>query len=73
MAENKPGTGHVVQVIGPVSALKELKAAITDRISIEGARATVVDNVSVGVSDPTLRLRQPVTARVTITIVPRGR
>jgi len=61
----------VVDVVGPLSALKELKSAITDRISIEGLRNSVTEVVSVGVSDASLRLRQPVSARVTITIARR--
>lgn len=60
-----------VEVVGPISALKEVKAAITDRISLEGLRASVTDVVNVGVTDANLRLKQPVSARVTITIVRR--
>ena len=61
----------MVDVVGPVSALKDLKSAITDRISIEGLRNSVTEVVNVGVSDANLRLRQSVAAHVTITIVRR--
>jgi YbbR domain-containing protein len=58
-----------VEVVGPVSRLRNLKAATTDRISVEGARAAVTDTVNISVSDAGLRLREPRTARVTINIV----
>lgn len=59
-----------VQVLGPESRLKEQPFAITERISIEGATSTVVDEVNIGVSDPAVRLREARSARVTIRIAP---
>lgn len=79
--EGQPAAGFAVQsstvdpktveVVGPAGALKELKSASTDPISIEGLRSSVTEVVSVGVTDASLRLRQPVSAHVTITIVRR--
>lgn len=78
--EGKPAPGFVVEswtieprtveVLGPASRLKELPAVITERISIEGAKATVTATVGVSVVDGALRLRDPRTARVTVRIVP---
>jgi hypothetical protein len=39
-------------------------------VSVAGATATVVEAVNVGASDPLARLRAPVSARVTVTLVP---
>ncbi len=61
---------QAVEVIGPESHLKETPSALTERISIEGATSDVVDTVGIGVTDPTLRLREAQSARVTIKIIP---
>jgi YbbR domain-containing protein len=63
---------ETVEVIGPASAVKGLDEAITEPVSVEGTRKTVVDEVTVGVADPAVRLRQPVNARVTV-VVTAGR
>ena len=57
-----------VEVIGPAGAIKGLGEAITEPVSVAGARGTVSEMVTVGVADPSVRLRGPVTARVTVTI-----
>ena len=57
-----------VDVVGPASRLGATTAATTDRVAIEGASVTVTQNVSVGVSDAALRLREPRTARVIVRI-----
>jgi len=59
-----------VDIVGPASALKALTSAVTEAVSVEGARATVIESVTVGPSDPSVRLRGPQTARVTVTIIP---
>lgn len=59
-----------VVIVGPVSRLNDTVRATTEPISIDGATAPVVQTVNVGVTDAELRLRQPVTARVTVQIVP---
>jgi YbbR domain-containing protein len=61
---------RTIAVVGPESRVKERPSAITERISIDGAKSTLVETVNIGVSDPAVRLRQPQTARVTVTIVP---
>jgi YbbR domain-containing protein len=63
-------TPKTVEVAGPESRLRDHPSAITERISIEGAVATVAETVGMAVSDPSLRLRQAQSARVTVTIVP---
>lgn len=57
-----------VEVIGPASLVKGLSEAMTEPISVEGARATVSEMVTVGVSDPAVRLRSPTAARVTVVV-----
>jgi YbbR domain-containing protein len=76
----RPMTGYVagdvsvdppeVEVVGPVSRLDELGQATTEPVSVENATGTVIDRVTVGVDDSELRLSRPVTARVTVQVVP---
>lgn len=61
-----------VEVVGPQSIVKGLSEAMTEPISVEGATATVSEMVTVGVADPSVRLRSPVAARVTVTVT-RGK
>jgi YbbR domain-containing protein len=61
-----------VAIIGPARRIANTTAATTDRVSIDGAKATVTQTVSVGVPDAALRLREPRTARVVVTIEPTG-
>jgi YbbR domain-containing protein len=78
--EGRPAPGfHVRQVVveprtiavfGPESRLKYPIAVVTERVSIEGRRDTVVQDVNVGVVDAQLRLRNPGTVRVTVRIGP---
>jgi YbbR domain-containing protein len=60
----------VVEVVGPVSLLGDLKAATTEPVSIDRAVRPVSDTVTVGVANDNLRLRQPITATVTVEIAP---
>ena len=48
-----------VEVLGPVSVLSTLTQAITEPVT-----------VNIGVADPAVRLRQPQTARVAVTVAP---
>jgi YbbR domain-containing protein len=59
-----------VQVIGPLRKLDAMSSAATEPVSVEGARKTVQDKVTVGVEDPSVRLREPIVATVTVEIVP---
>lgn len=63
----EPGT---VRVTGPTSQLKPNSSAVTERVSIEGRRETLVQQVAVGVGDAHLRLVAPSMARVTVVIEP---
>ncbi len=77
--EGAPADGHVIQgvasdpasveVAGPETSLKTLKYAVTEGVSVQGASRTFRQNVTIGVGDPRLRLVEPQTARVTVTIV----
>jgi YbbR domain-containing protein len=58
--------------VGPARRKAGTTAATTDRISIDGARESVTQTVSVGVVDSLLRLRESTTARVVVTIEPAG-
>jgi YbbR-like protein len=57
-----------VRIAGPKSRVQEVESAFTEPVSVEGAQASVVDSVTIGVDDPMLRLlgssRAKVTARV---------
>jgi hypothetical protein len=57
-----------VIVVGPASALKTLTQATTEAVSVNGKRGTFIESVTVGVTDPSVRLREPLIARVTVTI-----
>ena len=59
-----------VEIVGPAGRVAATTAATTDRVPINGARETVTQSVSVGVLDSALRLKDPTTARVTVTIEP---
>ncbi len=78
--EGQPARGFVarqiivdpktVTVYGPESRLKYPVSVVTERVSIEGRTSTFVQEVSVGVVDAQLRLRNPGTVRVTVRIEP---
>jgi len=60
-----------VEIVGPASSLKLLASAVTEAVSVQGAMKDVIETVTVGPADPSVRLRGPqTTARVTVTIVP---
>jgi YbbR domain-containing protein len=78
--EGRPALGYEVQsvksdpatveVIGPESALRGLDEAMTEPISIANEIRPVNEVVTVGVADPSVRLRAPQTATVTVQIGP---
>lgn len=82
LVEGTPAPGFVVSQIvadpstvtitGPARRIAGTTSATTDRVLIEGAKATVTESVSVGVADAALRLREPKTARVVVTIEAAG-
>jgi YbbR domain-containing protein len=59
-----------VQIEGPESRLNELGEATTEPVTVMGATKPVVDTVTVGVTDPAVRLTAPQTATVTVDVVP---
>jgi YbbR domain-containing protein len=63
VASANPAT---VEVVGPASAIARITEAITEPVSVAGTTGPVVDTVNVGVADPTVRLRVPTTATVTV-------
>jgi YbbR domain-containing protein len=76
--DGKPGLGfevvsvrsdpETVEVAGPESALKQLREAITEPIAVTGRTETLSEVVTVGVADPSVRVRAPQTTTVTVTI-----
>jgi hypothetical protein len=76
--DGKPATGYeivsvssepeTVEVAGPESALRQLREAITEPIAVTDRTDTVREVVTVGVADPTVRVRAPQTITVTVTI-----
>ena len=63
----EPGT---VEVLGPVSALSRTTQAITEPVTVTGASAPVTEMVNIGVTDTSVRLRTPQTARVAVVVAP---
>lgn len=59
-----------VDIVGPQTAVAAMTAAITEPVSVAGESKTIVRTVSVGVSDPTVRLKNADVVRVTVTIRP---
>jgi YbbR domain-containing protein len=78
--EGEPADGFVVgtvtaepstvEVLGPTSVLSKLTQAITEPVAVTDASAPVTETVNIGVADAAVRLRQPQTARVAVTIGP---
>ena len=76
--DGKPAAGYeivgirsepeTVEVAGPESALRQLREAITEPIAVTDRTDTVREVVTVGVADPTVRVRAPQTTTVTVTI-----
>jgi hypothetical protein len=63
-----PRDAHVA---GPRSRVQELESAFTEPVSVEGAAAAVVAEVTVGLEDPLLRLVEDAKVRVTVQIQER--
>jgi len=78
--EGVPAEGYVrgetaadppmVEVAGPESALRLLKEAVTETLSIEGATASIQESVTISVTDPRLRLTTARSVRLTVEIKP---
>jgi YbbR domain-containing protein len=78
--DGRPAPGYVVgslvaepktvEVIGPESAVRRVTEALTEPVSVSGARDRVQESVTLGLIDPSLRLKNTRTATVTVQIVP---
>jgi YbbR domain-containing protein len=78
--EGRPAPGYVtgtissdpetVEAVGPESAVKRVSEAMTEPVSVAGARDPVRETVTVGFLDPALRLKSPRAASVVVDIVP---
>lgn len=78
--DGKPAPGFVVghvditpaqvEVSGPDSAVKRLTDAFTEPVSVDDARESVQETVTVGLFDPALRLKGARTASVTVQVIP---
>jgi YbbR domain-containing protein len=60
----------MVEVIGPEGAVTHATEALTEPISVAGARQDITETVNVGFQDPALRLKTPRQATVTVPILP---
>lgn len=77
--EGDPAAGFVVgtvvaepatvELIGPSSAIKDVREAVTEPVSVTAAAAPVTATVTVGPPVATVRLRRPLRARVSVGIV----
>ncbi len=78
--DGRPAPGYVVgalsadpktvEVIGPESAVRRVTEALTEPVSVSGARDRVNQSVILGLIDPSLRLTNTRSAMVTVQIVP---
>jgi YbbR domain-containing protein len=59
-----------VEIVGPESRVRQVLSATTEAVSIDGAKASVKDLVTVGVTEASVRLREPQSAVVAVEIVP---
>jgi YbbR domain-containing protein len=57
-----------VRVVGPKSRVHDMESAYTEPVSVEGARANVVERVHVGLDDPMLRIQGTPRAEVTVRV-----
>jgi len=80
VVDGKPAAGYMIgnstadppnaEVVGPETAVGRVTEAITEPVSIAGARDRVQETVTIGTLDPELRLKTLRTAIVTVQIVP---
>ena len=61
-------TPKMVEVAGPESAVNRVTEAVTEPVSVAGMRQTVVDTVTVGFVDPSLRVNSPRPATVSVQV-----
>lgn len=78
--EGRPAPGFVVgtlaadpasvEIVGPESAVKRATEVLTEPVLIAGARDRVRETVTIGVLDPTLRIKNARSATVTVQMQP---
>ena len=78
--EGEPAPGFVrgklssnpakVEIVGPTSAVARVSEAMTEPVTIEGATSERSETVTIGVPDSSIRLKTPMSAVVTVQIVP---
>ncbi len=81
--EGNPAPGFIVgtvtadpktiEVTGPESAVARATEAVTEAVSVAGARSRVAEIVRVGLLDPLLRLKTPRSANVRVEVLPSPR
>ena len=59
-----------VEVIGPESAVARATEALTEPVSVSGAKQDITETVNIGFQDPALRLKTPKQSVVTVPILP---
>jgi YbbR domain-containing protein len=59
---------QLVMIVGPESVVATVTEARTEPVSVNGASVSFVDMVTVGSPNPTVRLVEPVVAKVTVSI-----
>jgi YbbR domain-containing protein len=78
--EGMPAPGYVVgkvtvspshvEIVGPESAVKRAREALTETMSIAGLQAPQREDVTIGLIDPALRLKTQRTVTVSVEILP---
>jgi hypothetical protein len=78
--DGRPAPGYVVgamsaepkavEVIGPESAVQRATEVLTEPVAVSGASAPVRQPVTLGILDPSLRLKNARSATITVDIVP---
>jgi YbbR domain-containing protein len=59
-----------VELVGPETVLRTVTEAVTEPVSVKGASAPVTEEVTVGPPNVAVRLRTPLRARVSVTVMP---
>lgn len=59
-----------VDLVGPQSVISRMSEALTEPVSVEGATTSIREPVTVGAASPTVRLKTPQRAIVSVTVIP---
>jgi len=83
VVEGDPSDGYVVgkvvtdpetvEIAGPASSVARVTEAITETISVHGARSGLTQSVNIGFADPAVRLKTPGRANVLVQVFPGPR